>query len=258
MTEYDVSDLISRARNSLENDLTILAAYTAVARGISELPEGTELPENELFFAFGFGPLEKEGKIVQNPVIEEVRRDFGLHSSRYAVLAMIPAFEVYLERIHWISLLLNHATSQGAEVSGENVQSMRERSLRIALGKNPPQMIKEILSNVAHHSPIELFDWIVSIYSARKILSLRNGNVSGVDTNTEGKFKLLRRTVDVVENEDGVRVLRTSDVEREYEVGTELKITPKDCQEIAFALISVADEITIILSDKGREFLEAG
>lgn len=256
MAEHDLGDLISRASNSLEADLTFLAAYTAVAGGISDLPEGTELPEIELFFTFGSGPVEKDGRFVQNPIIEQVRENFALHSSRYATLAMITAFEVYLERIHWISLLIKHAASQGTAISGEKLTSLREESLQIAMGKNPPRMFEAILFNIGHDASLESQRWVQSIYGARKILSHRNGEVSDVDADQDGKFRLLRRTVQVDEAEDGGGVLRLVETASEYKVGEELEISPKDCQEIAFALVSASDDLAQVISEVGRRLLE--
>lgn len=257
MAEHDLGELISRASNSLEADLSFLTAYSAVAGGISDLPEGTELPEAELFFTYGFGPVENDGGFAQNPIIDQVRENFGLHSSRYAVLAMITAFEVYLERIHWISLLIKHAASQGAEIASERMFALRDDSLRIAMGKNPPQMVAAILLNVGDDSSLESLEWVRSIYGARKILSHRNGTVSDVDVDSDGKFRLLRRTVEVDEDKDGTGVLRLVETASEYAVGEELEITPKDCQEIAFALVSASDDLTNILAETGRRIVEA-
>jgi hypothetical protein len=257
MAEHDLGDLITRASNSLESDISVLAAYTAVAGGISDLPEGTELPEADLFFTFGFGPQQVESKIVQNPIIEQVRKDFGLHSSRYAVLAMITAFEVYLERMHWLSLLMKHAHSNGPEISSEKMHTLRNESLRIAMGKNPPQMMEAILVNLRGADQPESLKWVKSIYGARKILSHRNGIVSEVDADKDGTFTLLRRTV-TVEDEDEGSVLKFVGTTSEYKVGEELVITPKECQEIAFALISAADNLTELFSDVGRRTLNTG
>lgn len=255
MSVYDIGNLLNRAKNSLDHDLSSLSAFTAVAGGISELPPDVELSESDLFFTFGFGHKVKEGKVIPSPIMKEVREHFGSHAASYAVLAMVAAFEVYLERFLWIAMLIAYVENKGASIDDQKVFDLQQKSRRMAQGKNPIQMIGEIKKRISIQEPTPFVVWFQSIYNARKVLSHRGGMVSDTDVDEKGEFRLIWRTIEIKQKDDGNQVLRFVETERVYKTGDTLNFTPKDCQEIAFSLASCADQLTRAAADKAGKYL---
>lgn len=255
MTEHDLGDLLTRAKNSLDHDLSSLSAFTSIAGGISDLPPESAIPKAELFFSFGFGTVIEDGKYREHPVIEEVRRDFAEHSGRYAVLAMVTAFEVYMERILWIAMLISHARDRSARITTEKMRELRIRASKKAQGNNPVLMIDEVRKELATKEKVDSINWVQSIYKARKVLSHRGGIVSEADIDDDGKFKLQWRTISIGENESGEAVLRFIETSRNVVLGESLDFSPADCQDLAFSLASCADELTNLIVNVSREIL---
>jgi len=257
MSVYDIGDLLTRAKNSLDHGLRSLSAFTVVAGGISELSPNDQLPESKLFFRYGFGPEMKEGNILPDPILNEVREHFGSYAANYAVLTMVAAFEVYLERFLWIAMLIAFAENKGATITDRKIFELHLKSQSFAQGKNPVQMIEEINKRISIQESTPFMVWFQSIYNARKILSHRGGVVSDTDVNEKGEFRLIWRTIEIKRKEDGSQVLRFVETEHVYKIGDTLNFTPKDCQEIAFSLVSCANVLTQSACNKAVRYLRA-
>lgn len=235
---FDIGDLLQRAKNSLDSDLSSFAAHSSLAGGLSGTDVEGEIPRKDMFLNFGDGPSNED------------RNDFALHASRYSVLGMVTAFEVYLERLYFIALLVDHALDQSQAISGEAFHKYRTQAQNAARSHNPPQMLVLVRESLGETEGIKCEAWINSIYAARKVLSHRGSVVGDVDVNENGELPLVWQTVEVGENREGNTELRFIDSNRILKEGDALEITPEECQEIAWSFGSCADYLTQIFIDR--------
>ena len=129
MASHDIGEHLTRAKNSLDHDLSSLAAHASLAGGISELELEGVPPRKDMFLNFGQGPTSDDWE------------RFDTHASRYAVISMVTSFEVYIERLYFLALLMTHSQELGVVITYNELSQYREAARKMARNSNPPGML---------------------------------------------------------------------------------------------------------------------
>ena len=118
MASHDIGEHLTRAKNSLDHDLSSLAAHASLAGGIAELELEGVPPRKDMFLNFGQGPTSDDWE------------RFDTHASRYAVISMVTSFEVYID-----------SQELGVVITYNELSQYREAARKMARHSNPPGML---------------------------------------------------------------------------------------------------------------------
>jgi hypothetical protein len=268
-TIWNVAVELYTIGTTLLEDICRMAEYTAVAERLASLPDAVDVPESGLEFRFGSRLWDHPEFLRDDLVDNEVRERFAAYSARYAVLAMIAAFEVFTLRLLWIALACKWMSEHGKEIAVADFYRLGNKAREEARHAGPLELVRKVCQLLGIGTEFESFPAVSSIYQARNCLAHRGG-VVGPEDMQNGQltlaFHVVRFMIDGVPRDSirGMRVeagsmigARIDIARRRLSADDNLILSPQDCQGIALTIASFANELLDAMSAAVRRILDA-
>ena len=259
MVAFKNLNLSTEAKNAhakVVAELERSALFALLGERLGKLPPDLDLPPANTIMDFG-GPRPVEGKPPTDSAWSEMKEEFPEYCARYAILGMITAFEIYLQRLLFIARLCHEASQDNKMITGDTFHKIRKQCLKEVRNLSVDGVVIKISETInCDISSTSGIKWFRSVYGLRKCLLHRGGVVGEEDINDKGILTATwRKSVLSVNGKDitalpilvkkgGMLAISMVDEVRTWHTGEKLKLTAQDCQDIGMSLATFAGQIT--------------
>ncbi len=251
VVQLNLSAELSNAHRDLNSTLHRLAAFAAVGERLGKLPRDLDLPAPDILIRFGH--QGSEGEYQEEP--PEVRDNFAEYCARFSVVGMVTACEEFLHRVLFTASIGAASHEHNGRLTGPEFNEMREGIRKEVRRSSVDGLALAALRRLnLEESVVPQISYFRSVHGIRKCLLHRGGIVREDDVDEEGFLRAVWcRPVFLLGDEeiksfpllgkDGDTIsFRFDETARSWRLGDHVKLTARDCQDIAWTLSAFAQQ----------------